>query len=289
MIEQNRQIARDISYAYSAQTRGGRAMIRALESLGGRKRLIKRAKGYEDEVAAGRDFWQVMVERYGVTADLVKGSLASIPRTGPLVLIANHPYGILDGLIMGHLLSQTRDDFRILANSVFTKSAELKRIVCPISFDDSLAAKRLNRKGLSDALRFTKDGGALGIFPSGTVATSKTMFSEPAEPLWPETAASIILATRATCIPVFFFGANSRAFQISSHLHGSLRLGMFVGEFRRKVGKPLPIVIGEPVLPDSIEIYRNDKNGLTRLLRRKTLELGGVSPDIVGRQYLRGV
>ena len=95
-----RHVARDISYAYSAQTRGGRAMIRAMENLTGRIRLIKRAAGYEQEIASGRDFWQVMVERYGLTLDVVGGSLSNIPRTGPLILIANHPYGILDGLMM---------------------------------------------------------------------------------------------------------------------------------------------------------------------------------------------
>ena len=113
-MRQDRHIARDISYSYSAQTRSGRAMIRTMENLTGRIRLIKRAEGYEREVAEGRDFWQVMVERYGLTLDVIGGSLANIPREGPLVLIANHPYGILDGLMMGHILSQTRRDFRIL-------------------------------------------------------------------------------------------------------------------------------------------------------------------------------
>ncbi|MEO0751297.1 MAG: acyltransferase, partial [Pseudomonadota bacterium] len=108
--------ARDISYAYSAQTRGGRAVIRTMENLTGRVQLIKRAEGYERDVAEGQDFWQVMVERYGLSLDIASGSLANIPAKGPIILIANHPYGILDGLMMGHILSQTRGDFRILAN-----------------------------------------------------------------------------------------------------------------------------------------------------------------------------
>ncbi|MEL6433533.1 MAG: acyltransferase, partial [Pseudomonadota bacterium] len=121
--------ARDISYAYSAQTRSGRAMIRTMENLSGRLSLIRRAEGYQDEVAAGRDFWQVMVERYGLSLDVTGGTLHDVPRQGPLIMIANHPYGILDGLMMGHILSQTRDDFRILANSVFNKAEDLNRII----------------------------------------------------------------------------------------------------------------------------------------------------------------
>ena len=116
---------------------GGRAMIRTMENLTGRIALIKRAAGYEREVAMGRDFWQVIVERYGLSLDVVGGSLDSIPREGPLVLIANHPYGILDGLMMGHILSRTRGDFRILAHQVFGKAPDLERVILPISFDGS--------------------------------------------------------------------------------------------------------------------------------------------------------
>ena len=71
----SRQVARDISYASSAQTKGGRAMIRVLENATGRMRLIKRAAGYQHEVARGADFWSVMVVRYGLSLDVIAGSL----------------------------------------------------------------------------------------------------------------------------------------------------------------------------------------------------------------------
>ena len=96
-----RHVARDISYSYSAETKGGRMVIRLMENTTGRLRLIKRADGYEKDVANGRDFWAVMVERYGLSLDVVGGALSNIPSDGPLILIANHPYGILDGLMMG--------------------------------------------------------------------------------------------------------------------------------------------------------------------------------------------
>ncbi|MEL7345481.1 MAG: acyltransferase, partial [Pseudomonadota bacterium] len=103
-----RNMARDISYSTSAQSGAGRAVIRVVENATGRLRMIKRAKGYEDEVAAGRDFWGVMVERYGLSLDVIAGSMENIPKEGPVIVIANHPYGILDGLIIGHILSQRR-------------------------------------------------------------------------------------------------------------------------------------------------------------------------------------
>jgi hypothetical protein len=108
---ETRTAAREISYASSAASRGGRAMIRVMENATGRLGLIKRAEGYGDEVRQGRDFWQVMVERYGLSLDVVGGSLDNIPREGPLIVIANHPYGILDGLMLGHILSQAARRF----------------------------------------------------------------------------------------------------------------------------------------------------------------------------------
>ena len=102
---QERQIAREISYAFSPQTRGGRALIKLMENATGRVKLMRRARGYEKDISQGQSFWNVMVQRYGLSLDVINGSLDSIPRNGPLILVANHPYGILDGLMMGHILS----------------------------------------------------------------------------------------------------------------------------------------------------------------------------------------
>ncbi|MEM7615896.1 MAG: acyltransferase, partial [Pseudomonadota bacterium] len=131
------RVARDISYSHSAQTRAGRGLIRSIENLTGRIKLIRMAEGYEEEVSAGRDFWDVITERYALGLELRGGSLDNVPKTGPVIVISNHPYGILDGLMMGYILSKTRGDFRILANSVFRKAEDLNRIILPISFDET--------------------------------------------------------------------------------------------------------------------------------------------------------
>ena len=181
---ERRQVTRDISYAYSAATRGGRVMIRAMENASGRLGLIKRAKGYEVEVANGRDFWQVMAERYGIELDITEGDLSNIPTDGPLILIANHPYGILDGLVLGNILSITRGDFRILAHSVFRKAEELNRVLLPVSFDEDREAIKLNLQTRKEALRYLANNGAIGIFPGGTVSTAVTPFAQPMDPGW---------------------------------------------------------------------------------------------------------
>lgn len=165
-------VAREISYAGSASTRAGRAVIRSVENLTGRLALIRMARDYEREMAEGRDFWQVMVDRYGLTLEILAGSLENIPRTGPLVVVSNHPYGILDGLTLGHILARTRGDFRILAHRVFRKTPELHGVILPISFEETREATEANVATRRAALEHLRDGGCIGVFPGGAVSTA---------------------------------------------------------------------------------------------------------------------
>ena len=270
-----RQVTREISYASSAATKGGRAVIRVLENATGRLRLIRRADGYEREVAQGRDFWQVMVDRYGLRLELTCGSLDDIPRSGPLVLIANHPYGILDGLMMGHILSQVRGDFRILAHRVFRKAEELDRIILPISFDETKEAVQLNLETRRVALDYLARGGAVGVFPGGTVSTAARPFGPPMDPGWRSFTARMIAKSNATVVPMFFEGHNSRLFQLASHVHPTLRLGLLIKEFRSRVDEPVRVVMGKPLDPDQLAMHRADPTAMMDFLRRATY---GLSP-----------
>jgi len=268
-----RQVTREISYSSSARSRSGRAVIRVLENVTGRIGLIRRAAGYEHEVAAGRDFWEVMAERYGITLDIVGGSLSNIPANGPLVLIANHPYGILDGLMMGHILSQVRGDFRILANSVFRKAEDLNKIILPVSFDESKDAMRLNLQTRQVALKYLADGGAIGVFPGGTVSTAAKPFSRPMDPGWRNFTAKMIAKSNATVVPIYFDGANSRLFQLASHIHYTLRMALLIKEFRARIDEPVRIVVGEPINATGLDALRSDPRGMMEFLRKETYAL----------------
>jgi putative hemolysin len=268
-----KEVTRDISYASSAQTKGGRALIRILENITGRISLIRRAEGYEDEVQGGRSFWQVIPERFGLSLDVVGGDLGHIPANGPLILIANHPYGILDGLMMGHLLDAVRGDFRILANSVFRRAEALNRVVLPVSFDDTKEAVKLNLATRATALKYLGDGGAIGVFPGGTVSTAAKPFSRPMDPGWRNFTAKMIAKSDATVVPIFFTGHNSRLFQIASHLHTTLRLGLLIKEFRARVDEPVKVVIGAPIASARLAPLKSDPKAMMEFLRRETYAL----------------
>lgn len=273
MRSKQKHVARDISYSYAAQTKGGRAVIRVLENATGRLKMIRRAEGYEDEVEQGRDFWDVMVDRYGVSLEVVAGSLDNIPKTGPLILIANHPYGILDGLMMGHILQQTRGEFRILAHRVFRKAQDLDKVILPISFDETREAVALNIQTRKESLRFLANGGAIGIFPGGTVSTAVKPFGRPMDPGWRSFTAKMIAKSDATVVPIYFEGANSRLFQLASHIHSNLRVALLIKEFKSRVDEPVPVVIGEPISRERLDPLRSDTKAMMDFLRNETYAL----------------
>lgn len=248
-------------------------MIRLMENTTGRLRLIKRADGYEQEVASGRDFWDVMADRYGLTLEVIAGSLEGIPREGPLIVIANHPFGILDGLMMGRLLSQTRGDFRILANQVFHKADDINRVVLPISFDQTKDAMRQNLETRKTALDYLGRGGAIGIFPGGTVSTGASPFSFPMDPGWRGFTARMVAKSNATVVPLFFEGHTSRLFQIASHLHMTLRMGLLINEFGKRVDGPVRVAVGKPIGRDILDPLAKDSRLMMDFLRKATYEL----------------
>jgi putative hemolysin len=214
-----------------------------------------------------------MLERYGLNIDIKSGALSNIPLSGPVVLVANHPYGILDGLIMSYILARQRGDFRILAHHVFSKAKELKNIIIPISFDESKEAVQHNLRSRKMALDYLKAGGVIGVFPGGTVSTSLTPFSRPMDPSWRSFTARMITKSNATVIPIYFEGHTSRLFQIASHLHYTLRMGLLINEFRQRVDGPVSISIGNPIEPAEILQRSKDARVLMQFLRQKTYDL----------------
>ena len=264
---------REISYAFSARSRAARAVIRSIENLTGRPRLLRMALGYETEVAAGRDFWEVMQERYRLQLDLESSGIENIPETGPVVIVANHPYGILDGLAMGRILSARRGDFRIVAHTVFRRAEDLKRIVLPVDFAENKEAMAVNLATRRAALDYLAEGGAIGIFPGGTVSTAAKPFSRAMDPVWKTFTAKMVSKSGASVIPVYFDGANSRLFQIASHLNQTLRVALLISEFDARVGESIGVRIGKPLPQGEISARARDPRALMDYLRRETYAL----------------
>ena len=272
-LSMKNDVARDISYATSANGLMGELFIRSIENITGRIGLIKRAKDYDKEVAKGRNFWEVIVERYNIEMNIVEGSLDDIPKKGPVVIVSNHPFGILDGLLLGFILSKTRKDFKIIANRVFRKAKDLDDVILPISFEENREGNIQNINTRNEAIRFLKSGGIVGIFPGGTVATSAKLFSRPLDPFWKRFTSKLILKSDATVVPIFFGGSNSRLFQIASHLSYSLRMALLIREFGRKVDRKVDVAIGTKIESKYLQKYSKDLDGMMEYLRFQSYAL----------------
>ncbi len=269
-----KNVVHDISYANSVQSALGRVVVRTIENLTGRIGLIKRAADYDLEITgSGKNFWQVIAERYRIDFHFVSGCIDSIPRDEPLIVVANHPYGILDGLALGYILSKTRDDFRILANSVFKNSKELDQSILPISFCNTKEALKQNIHTRNYALNYLSEGGCIGIFPGGTVSTSLKPFGKAMDPNWRRFTAKLISRSGANVLPIFFYGSNSRLFQIASHLHVNLRMALLIREFKKRIDNKVMISIGKILSNDELQNHKSDVSAMMKFLRFKTYEL----------------
>ena len=283
MRQTDRHVAREISYATAMKSRGAKLLVRTMENATGRLGLIKKAKGYQDDVASGRDFWQVMADRFGLRLDVTSGSLENIPETGPLVVVANHPYGILDGLMMGLIMSQRRQgDFKVMAHQVFRRAPDIERVILPVSFDETKEAARANLQTRAQAVKYLNEGGAVGIFPGGTVSTAARPFDMPLDPTWRNFTAKMVTKAQPQVVPIYFEGTNSRLFQIASHMHYNIRMGLLIREFKSRVGTPVHVRIGEPIAQDELANYRHDAKAMMDFLRKRTYELGN-APAIAQR------
>ena len=268
-----KEVARDISYSSSAKSKAGRAVIRSIENITGRISLIKKAKDYENEVAAGRDFWEVILEKYNIRLNILGGSLENIPKKGPVVVVANHPYGILDGLMLGYILSTTRTDFRILAHRVFKKAQDLDKVILPINFDETRDGMAQNIETRKRAISYLSKGGCVGIFPGGTVSTSVKPFGKAMDPSWRKFTARLIAKSKAQVVPIYFEGSNSRLFQIASHLHYNLRMALLIKEFRRRTNDKVSVVVGEVFADHKINEHKKSAEELMNFLRTETYKL----------------
>ena len=132
-----------------------------------------------------------------------------------------------------------------------------------------------------------KVGGAIGVFPGGTVSTAARPFAPPMDPVWRGFTAKMVARSDAVVVPIFFEGTNSRLFQIASHLHTTIRMGMLIREFRARVGQPVRVHVGDPIPPERLAPYRSDSKAMMDFLRRATYDLSPTRIDsgAIGHEF----
>ena len=198
-----------------------------------------------------------------------EADLARIPQDGPLVIAANHPFGILEGLVLARLLDKVRPDVRILANSLLGFVPEMNHrliLVDPFGAKDSAHA---NGRGVRQVLTWLGRGGALLVFPAGEVSHFDFRQRAITDPRWNEKIVRFIRHTRSTVLPIFIGGANSLTFQLMGMVNARLRTARLLHELANKDHHRVEIRIGAPIAWPNLRTLESDAETI-RYLRCRT-------------------
>lgn len=195
--------------------------------------------------------------------------LALIPKQGPVVVVANHPFGLIEGAILASVLQAQRPDVKIMANHLMAGMPEAAPLCIFVDPFGGADASRANRKGLKNAIAWLKGGGLLAVFPAGEVSHLNLKERAVTDPQWNHSVARLIRITGATVVPMYFLGVNSPLFQLLGCLHPRMRTALLPHEFFNKQNRSIELRIGHPIVPAKIRTYQDDV-GLIRYLRRRT-------------------
>ena len=261
------------SYSTADQPVLQRAVIQAIEKIGGQRKLKKLYSQHQRNVKGGENFFDSAMRLLRMRVEFDEAALARTPATGPVIFIANHPYGVLDGITLTWLATKVRPDTKVLANDVLCQAPEAAANLLPVAFAPTREARETNVRSRLEAQAWLREGHAIGIFPGGGVSTSEKPLRGPAVDLpWAPFTAKLLRASKATVVPVFFVGQNSRLFQLASHLSLTLRLSLVFRETARRIGSRLKVRVGEPIPFDEIA-HIEDRAELVRELRKRTFGL----------------
>ncbi len=275
VLDISERAAADLSYATYFDDPMRRRFIRLVETISGQPKLKKLYDHYRQHMATDIPFFEAAMRLLDLDVQFSASRHGDIPAKGPLVVVANHPFGVLDGLVISWLVSLRRKDFKVLTNSALDGVPEAREFLLRVDFSGTKEAIAANVEMRRDALSLIKAGGCVIIFPGGGVATTPRPFDRIAvDDEWKPFTAKLISQSQAHVTPIYFEGQNSRLFQFASHLSLELRLALIFHEVKRRMGKPVKVQIGQTLSPDELATAGKRKE-LMEFLRHQTYALAG--------------
>jgi putative hemolysin len=213
----------------------------------------------------------------GVTIDVSDEDLARVPATGPAVVVANHPFGMVEGLVLGAAMERVRPDVRTMANHLLAAMPELRERMIMVDPFDRPESSRRNLSGLRAALEWLRGGGMLVLFPAGEVSHIDFSRRGISDPEWSESAVRLAARVDAPVVPVRFTGNNSALFHVLGLMHPTLRTAMLPHELWNKRGRSVSMRIGQPIDHDILSRFENER-AATAFVRNRVYALSGHSP-----------
>lgn len=266
---------RSLSYASTFEDPVKSRIISIIEFFTGKIAILRMIRKFEKRGApTGQAFWRAALDTMGIELTTPQAQLDRIPKEGPVVIVANHPHGMVDGMIFADLIGRVRPDYRILTRSLLTSIDEVAgSYMIPVPFPHDPDAQRKGVEMRARAMKHLQDGGVVALFPSGVVASSETWWGPAVEQEWNVFTAKLIRRSGAVVVPMKFPGQNSRAYQLANKISPMLRQGLLLHEIVHACNKPQGPVVGHPVPQEEIDKHADDPRGFMAWLRARTLAL----------------
>lgn len=274
---------RQLTYANSFDDGWTSTAIKTIEWLTGKISILRMVNKFERMNAdhRGQKFWAGALGVMGVDLQTPPEQIDNIPQEGPIVIVANHPHGLVDGMSLAELIGRRREDYRILTRSVLTGLDEAATsFMIPVPFPHDPEAQKKMVEMRTKARDFLKQGGVVALFPSGVVSSSDTMFGPVIEREWNVFTAQLIRRAGARVVPIYFPGQNSRWYQIANQISPILRQGLLLHEIVKTCHKPQTPIIGKPLTDIQMEELERNPRNFMAWLRNHTLTLKD-NPDAV--------
>ena len=187
---------------------------------------------YYNDPELKENFWNKTLNIFNIQYSILYSE--NIPENGGVIIVCNHPFGLVDGLIIANTVAKKRSDYKILINDEISQVDLIRPYLFPLKLDEKRESIRFNLKSKDNAIHYVENGGALIIFPSGEVATKESLFGQAVEKKWQSILGAIVRKTEATICPVYFSGGNSLFFHIVGLIHYPLRRILFARELINK-------------------------------------------------------
>ena len=245
-----------------------------LEKLLGIEKLNKYYELCENTTSSPGEFARRVLEIIGVQYSLPQDRLQELRKhEGPLIVVCNHPFGGIEAIFLVLFLSEIRSDFRIIANYFLERIDEVKDALLFVNPFGGDGAQQFNLRPLRQAVAYLKEGGLLGIFPAGEVASFSLKEGRIQEPPWNPFVGWLALQTQSAVLPIYFYGSNSLLFHAAGLINPALRTGLLIREFIQPTVKKVHYLVGTLIPPARLTELRSPE-AVTQYLRTRTYLLG---------------
>lgn len=228
-----------------------------------------------------REFLQQVFDTFNIGYKIDDEALSRIPRSGPTVIVANHPFGALEGVILAALLRSICSDVKIMANFILSRVPEISDLFISVNPYAGSNAAKANVSPMRQAIRWVQDGGLLVVFPAGEVSYWSPRTRKISDPPWSKTISRIVHRTNADVLPVYFDGANSMLFQVAGLMHPRVRTVLLPRELMNKANTSIEIQVGRLIPYNKLKSF--DDQALIDHLRMRTYLLKDVSTPRIAR------